>query len=96
MALDLDRKPRTRRAKPFQPAAGRPFEGESVPSIEARTRGFVARLVAALVGSGVIVTGLYGLVSGNHAPLMHFWIVAGPIVGAMTAHYFGRRGNDLT
>lgn len=87
-----DKKPRSRRTKPFQPSVGTAFEGESVPTIEAKTRGFLARVVAALAGLSVVVTGGYWLFTGNYTPLVVVWGIVGPLIGGMMTYYFGRMG----
>jgi hypothetical protein len=76
-----------REGKPYQPAIGQDFEG--VEEIEAKTRGFLARLLASAAVSGVLATGGYGLVTGNYTAAIAVWSVAGPIIGALVAYYFG-------
>jgi hypothetical protein len=78
--------------KPFQPAIGRDFG--RVEEVEARTRGFLARTVALAAVSGVAVTGGYGLMVGNFMAVITVWAIAGPIIGAVVAHYFGPRRSD--
>jgi len=83
-----NKKPRSgQRIKPFQPAIGREFEG--VQEIEAKTRDFLARLIASATIAGVLVAGGYGLVTGKYMAVIGVWSVAGPIVGALVAYYFG-------
>ena len=78
--------------KPFQLAIGRDFGG--VDAIEAKTRGFLARLIASAAATGVAVAGGKSLLDGNYAAVIGCWAVAGPIVGALVAYYFGLRGKD--
>jgi len=49
------------RQKPFQPAPGKDFEIESVPTIEARTKGFFLRAVVLAALAALSITGIYGL-----------------------------------
>jgi hypothetical protein len=83
-----------RRAKQFQPAPGRDFEIESVPVLEARTKGFFVRAVVVTALGALIVTGLYGLATQKFSPLQSVWVVVGPIIGAMVNHYFGGHRKD--
>ncbi len=75
--------------KPFQPAIGFPFDGEDAVILEARTRGLLARAVTGFVAAAVAITGGYGLTTGRFVPLQVTWAVAGPMVGAIMAYYFG-------
>jgi hypothetical protein len=77
----------SRKTKPFQPAIGREFGG--VEEVEAKTRGFLARVIASVTAIGVVATGTYGLVTGNYTAVIAVWAVAGPIVGALVTYYFG-------
>jgi hypothetical protein len=78
------------REKPFQPAIGREF---GVQEVEAKTRGYLARLLASSAVIGVLVTGGYGLITGNYTAVIAAWSVAGPIIGALVTHYFGPQRN---
>ncbi len=78
--------------KPFQPAIGKEFNG--VHEVEAKTRAFLARLIASATVAGVLATGAYGLINGNYAAVIAVWSVAGPIVGALVTYYFGPQRND--
>ena len=80
--------------KPYQPAIGTEFVVEQAASIAAKTRGFLARYVSISAGVAVVVTGGYGLLTGNYAAVEVVWAVAGPIIGAMMAYYFGPQRND--
>jgi hypothetical protein len=73
--------------KPFQPAVGREFD---VREADAKTRGFLARLIALTTVTAVVAAGGYGLITGNFSAVNAVWIVAGPIIGAVVTHYFGR------
>ena len=80
--------PRSRaQEKPYQPAIGREFD---VQEEEAKTRGFLARLIALTTVTAVVAAGGYGLITGNFSAVNAVWIVAGPIVGAVVTYYFGR------
>jgi hypothetical protein len=79
-------------AKPFQPAVGREFEG--VEEVEAKTRDFLARVIAMATIISVGVAGLYRLMTGRYGAVAAAWSVAGPIIGAVVAYYFGPRRND--
>ena len=81
-------------SKPFQPAIGTDFPLSDVPTSEAKTRGFLARGLAIFVGAAVTVTGAFGLTTGNFVPLEAVWAVAGPIIGAIVAYYFGPQRKD--
>lgn len=58
----------------FQPRIGRPFDLEEVHVIDARTRGFLSRVIAVGAGGAVAITGAYGMISGNYIAVE----VAGP------------------
>ena len=66
----------------FYPAVGIDFPLDEVPSIEAKTRGFLARFISLSVGLSLLATGMPGLWTGNYRALGIVWDVAGPIVGA--------------
>jgi hypothetical protein len=44
--------------------------------------------------AAIVVTGGYGLATGNHTPLITVWAIAGPFIGAMVAFYFGPQRSD--
>ncbi len=81
-----------RREKPFQPAIGTDFG--QVDEVEARTRGFLTRLIALALSAGLAVTGGYGLVTNNYMAVTVVWSVAAPIVGGVMTFYFGLQRND--
>ena len=81
-------------SKPFQVAPGTAFEGPDAPTLEARTRGFLARGIVVFVASAVVLTGVYGLATGSFVPLEAIWAVGGPIIGAIVAYYFGPQRKD--
>ena len=76
-----------RAQKPYQPAIGEKFD---VQEADAKTRGFLARSIALATIAAVAITGSYGLYTGKFGPVNAVWIVAGPIIGAVVNHYFGR------
>ena len=78
--------------KPFQPAIG--SEWDNVQEVEAKTRDFLARLIASATIVGVLATGGYGLITGSYIAVTAVWSVTGPIVGALVAYYFGPQRND--
>jgi hypothetical protein len=80
------------KGKPFQPAIGKDFG--NVEDVEARTRDFLARFLAVGSGLAAAVAGTYGLVTGNFTPAAAVWAVAGPIIGAVVAYYFGPQRDD--
>lgn len=80
------------KAKPFQPAVGRDFEG--VEEVEAKTRDFLARLIAVATVASVGVAGLYSLATDSYVAVAGVWSVAGPIIGAIVTYYFGPQRND--
>lgn len=81
--------------KPFQPAFGKDdFEVSEPQIVEAKTRGFLARLVAVMIAASVGATGLHGLLTGDYHALTVVWTVAGPIMGAMVAYFFGVHRKD--
>jgi hypothetical protein len=80
------------RKKPFQPAIGTDFG--AVEEVDAKTRGFLARLIALTAASGVAIAGGYGLITGNYTAVITIWAIAGPIIGAIVSYYFGPRRND--
>jgi hypothetical protein len=75
--------------KPFQPAIGGDFPVSEVPTIEAKTRGFLTRSLIIVTGLAIVTTGSYGLWTGEYTAIIAVWAVAGPIVGAIVSHYFG-------
>lgn len=83
-----------RRTKPYQPATGTEIEIDEVPTLEARTRGFLARFIAVSVAAGLAVTGVYGLATGQFMAVELVWAIAGPLVGAVIAYYFGAIRGD--
>jgi hypothetical protein len=89
-----DRKsPRSgQRKKPFQPAIGTDYG--AVEEVEAKTRGFLARLIALTAAAGLVVAGGYSLITGNYMAVITVWAIAGPIIGAIVSHYFGPQRND--
>ena len=84
--------PRRRGAKPFQPAVGRDFG--AVGEVDARTRGYLARLIGSAAAAALAVTGAKSLVEGNFTAVIGCWAIAGPIVGALVTYYFGHRRKD--
>lgn len=89
-----DRRPSrsaTEREKPFQPAIGREFE---VEEIEAKTRGFVAKIIVSSTAIAIVVAGVYWLIKGIYAPLSFVWGIGGPFIGAIVGHYFGPKRTD--
>ena len=80
-----------RKEKPFQPAIGHEF---NVQEGEAKTRGFLARLLASTIAIVVLAAGGWGLITGNYMAVIGVWSVAGPIVGALVTYYFGPQRND--
>lgn len=79
----------TSNRKPYRPAIGKEFEIDEVPTIEARTRSFLARVVAVSATTALTITGLYGLTTAQFGPVEAVWAIAGPLVGAVMAYYFG-------
>ena len=73
--------------KPFQPAIGQEFDG--VREAETKDRSFLVRLFAVATVIGVMVAGGYSLIVGDFTAVIGAWSVAGPIIGALVAHYFG-------
>jgi hypothetical protein len=81
--------------KPYQPAIGREFEVEEVLLAQEKNRGFLVRLIALATVLAVGITGIYGLITGAYFAVVAVWSVAGPLVGAMMAFYFGSHRKDL-
>ena len=94
MSDSQDRRSRADRKKPYQPAIGTEFVVDEAATIEAKTRGFLARYVAISAGVAVVVTGGYGLLTAHYTAVEVVWAVAGPIIGAIVAYYFGPQRND--
>jgi len=94
MTSSANRPSRLSRAKPLQPAVGTEIEIDDVPAIEAKTRGFLARFIAISVAIAIAVTGSYGLMTGQFGAVEVVWAIAGPLVGAIVAHYFGVHRRD--
>lgn len=88
-----DKRPKSG-SKPFQPSIGTDFPLSEVPSIEAKTRDFLARAVTVFLGLALAISGLYGLASGNFVPVGAVWAVGGPIVVGIVAYYFGHQRKD--
>ncbi len=80
--------------KPYQPFPGREIEVYDVPLVEAKTRGFLARLIAVATLIAVAITGIYGLFTGAYRAVEIVWSVAGPFMGAMVAYYFSSHRKD--
>jgi hypothetical protein len=78
----------------FQPRIGRDFDLQEVDVIDARTRGFLSRIIAVGAGGAIVVTGGYGLATGSYVAVEVVWAVAGPMFGALVTHYFGPTGKD--
>jgi len=53
-----------------------------------------ARFIAFSVGLALFASGTYGLWTGNYHALEGVWAIAGPIVGAVVAFYFGAQRKD--
>ena len=83
---------RRRGPKPFQPAVGQDFG--AIEEVEARTRGYLARLIASAAAAALGVTGAKSLADGTYTAVVGCWAVAGPIVGALVSYYFGHRRKD--
>jgi hypothetical protein len=79
----------------YQPRIGRAFELEDAHLIDARSRGFLVRAITFGAGAAVAITGTYGLVTGSYIAAEVVWAVAGPMLGAVTTHYFGSAGKDV-
>lgn len=89
MMSSVGRPSRSTSKKPYQPAVGTEIEIDEVPTIEARTRSFLAKFIAISVATAVAVTGAYALMTGHYAAIEVVWAIAGPLVGAVVAYYFG-------
>lgn len=76
----------------FQPRIGRDFEIEEAHAINARTRDFLARIIAIGSGTAIASTGTYGLATGQFGPLEVVWAISGLMCGALVTHYFGSPG----
>jgi hypothetical protein len=85
---------KTTSRKPYQPAVGREIEVDEVLLVEARTRDFLAKLFAVSTVLAVVVTGVHGLLTGAYHLVEVVWAIAGPIIGAMVAYYFGPQRKD--
>lgn len=79
----------------FRPRIGTEFDLEDVHLIDARTRGFLSRVIAVDAGGAVAITGSYGLASGNYVAVEVVWAVAGPMCGALVTNYFGSAGRNF-
>lgn len=79
----------------FQPRIGREFDLEEVHVINARTRGFLFRAITIGSGGAVAIASCYGLATGSYVAMELVWAVAGPMLGAMTTHYFGSTAKDM-
>jgi uncharacterized membrane protein YoaK (UPF0700 family) len=82
----------SRKEKPFQVSVGSDFG--TIEDVDAKTRGFIARAVVLAAIVGVVAAGLYGLFTGNFMAVASVWAVAGPLIGAVVAYYFGPQRND--
>jgi hypothetical protein len=78
----------------FQPRIGQPFDLEDVHVIDARTRGFLSRVISIGAGGAIAITGVYGMISGSYIAVEVVWAVAGPMCGALVTYYFGSAGKD--
>jgi hypothetical protein len=88
MGASPHKKSQVRRGKkPFQPAVGTDFG--LVEEVEARTRGFLARVIASGCVIGLAVSGCYSLVTGKYMVAVGVWSVVGPFLSALMTYYFG-------
>jgi len=95
MSFSSGQSRRTGSKKPYQPAIGSDFgDFQQAATIEARTRGFLARFLAISAAAALVITGGYGFLTRNYVPVEVVWAVTGPIIGALVAYYFGPRRND--
>ena len=94
MGMPTGKQKASRPAKPFQPAHGAEFRIEEVKTIEAKTKGFVAKIVVLSVALGIAASGIFYLATGNNTALVAVWSVGGPFIGAIVSHYFGARRKD--
>jgi hypothetical protein len=94
MASRSGKKVTTSARKPYQPFPGRDIEVHEVHLAQEKNRGFLVRLIAVATLLAVGITGIYGLVTGAYFAVVAVWSVAGPLMGAMVAHYFGSHRKD--
>ena len=89
-----DKKPSrsSRKTKPFQVVVGSDYG--KVEEVEARTRGFVARVVVSTGVGAVVAAGGYSLFTGNFVAVAAVWAIVGPLIGAVVIYYFGPQRND--
>ena len=80
------------RKKPFQPAIGTDLG--KVEEVEAKARGFIARVLTVATVAVVAITGGYGFITGNYMAVMAVWAISGPFIGAMVSYYFGPQRSD--
>ena len=67
---------------------------DEVHVIDARTRGFLSRVIALGAGGAIAITGVYGMISGSYIAVEVVWAVAGPMCGALVTHYSGSAGKN--
>ena len=81
--------------KPYQVAIGRDFTVQEIQArteqSTAQTRDFIAQILLSSVALAIGYAAGLGILKGNWSYLQTVWVPAGPLVGAMTAHYF-RKG----
>ncbi len=86
MSVTPDQK-RARTTKPFQPAIGTDFG--PVEEVEAKTRDFLARVIALGAVVALAISGAYSLIRGNYIVVLEVWSIVGPMIGAVVSYYFG-------
>jgi hypothetical protein len=82
-------------AKSYRVAIGRDFSVQEIQASTehgtAQTRDLIARVLLACVVLAIGYAAAEGVAKGDWSYLQTVWVPAGPLVGAMTAHYF-RKG----
>jgi hypothetical protein len=89
MGVSPTRPVRSSGRKRYQPAVGAGFDLGEMPTIEAKTRGFPARLIALSAAAAIAVAATNGVMTGHYLALQVVWVVVGPLAGALMTHYFG-------
>jgi hypothetical protein len=69
MGVSPTRPVRSSGRKRYQPAVGAAFDISQVPTIEAKTRGFLARLIALSAAAAIAIAATNGLMTGHYSAL---------------------------
>ena len=70
------------------PANGPDYDIVDQSIIDARTRGWIAKVFVGFGVAALVVTGTISLVTGRTMLVLAVWGVVGPLFGAISGYYF--------